>query len=85
MELSDPRGVRFVQEATVSYCCPDWGADDQVVIFTTNDAHTKNWLDDSPREAMLTTQEEGKPYRARVTVELMSESYRKIVRGKPGG
>lgn len=40
------RPVRFVQEATVFYCCQDWGVDDRIVIFTTKDALEKNWKDD---------------------------------------
>ena len=46
----EPKNVRFVQEATVSYCCRDWGPDDQVVILTTDEAEGKNWVDDGHRD-----------------------------------
>jgi CRISPR-associated Csx2 family protein len=38
--------VRFVQEATIFENCRDWGSEDRIVIFTTKDAHEKNWCDD---------------------------------------
>lgn len=38
--------VRFVQEATVSLFCQDWGPQDRILIFTTAEAYRKNWLDD---------------------------------------
>jgi CRISPR-associated Csx2 family protein len=38
--------TRFVQEATVSLCCRDWTKSDRVLIFTTEEAEKKNWLDD---------------------------------------
>lgn len=38
--------TRFVQEATVSLCCRDWSDKDRILIFTTDEAEKKNWLDD---------------------------------------
>lgn len=37
--------VRFVQEATVLYRCSGWSSDDRILIFTTDEAYKKNWLD----------------------------------------
>ncbi|MBW1982608.1 MAG: TM1812 family CRISPR-associated protein, partial [Deltaproteobacteria bacterium] len=43
---TDPvRNVRFVQEATLKTFCSDWTADDKIFIFTTDEAYSKNWLD----------------------------------------
>ncbi len=41
-ELSN---VRFVQEATVKYACSDWGPQDRILIFLTDDARKFNWVD----------------------------------------
>ncbi|RZB34208.1 MAG: hypothetical protein SRB2_03601 [Desulfobacteraceae bacterium Eth-SRB2] len=41
----EEKDVRFVQEATIKYCCSDWDGDDRIVIFTTREAKIKNWLD----------------------------------------
>jgi CRISPR-associated Csx2 family protein len=38
--------VRFVQEATIRLHCRDWGPEDRIFIFTTQDAEKKNWHDD---------------------------------------
>lgn len=37
--------VRYVQEATIRLFCKDWGKDDRILIFTTQDALQKNWRD----------------------------------------
>ena len=37
--------IRFVQEATLQLCCRDWGAEDRVLIFTTDEARKRNWED----------------------------------------
>lgn len=37
--------VRYVQEATIRLFCKDWGKDDRILIFTTQDAFLKNWRD----------------------------------------
>lgn len=37
--------VRYVQEATIRLFCEDWGKDDRILIFTTQDAYLKNWRD----------------------------------------
>lgn len=42
--LSD-EPTRFIQEATVRYCCTEWSASDRVFIFTTRKACRKNWMD----------------------------------------
>jgi len=39
------KNARFVQEATVSRCCKDWSESDRILIFTTDEAEKKNWLD----------------------------------------
>ena len=39
------KNVRFVQEATIYWHCKDWKKEDKVLIFTTEEAHEKNWLD----------------------------------------
>lgn len=36
--------VRFVQEALIDHLCVDWGQDDRIYIFLTEDACRKNWL-----------------------------------------
>jgi len=41
----DFKNVRFVQEATIELECRNWGPDDRIRIFTTEEAHKKNWLD----------------------------------------
>lgn len=42
--------VRFVQEATVMLCCRDWSRDDRIIIFTTDEAYRKNWLDNGHKD-----------------------------------
>ena len=42
-ERPDP--TRFVQEALVWHLCGDWSAEDQVIVFCTEGAHSKNWID----------------------------------------
>ncbi|WP_207679589.1 TM1812 family CRISPR-associated protein [Desulfonema magnum] len=42
-EVSD---IRFVQEATLELCCREWGDEDRILIFTTDEAYKANWLDD---------------------------------------
>lgn len=37
--------VRFVQEATLGFFCNEWTRDDRILIFATEDAKSKNWLD----------------------------------------
>ncbi|HOV84916.1 MAG TPA: TIGR02221 family CRISPR-associated protein [Syntrophobacteraceae bacterium] len=41
--------VRFVQQATIKNNCSTWGADDRILIFTTEEAERKNWLDNGHR------------------------------------
>lgn len=43
------QGVRFVQEATARLYCQDWTPQDRIVIFTTEEAYNKNWLDNGHR------------------------------------
>lgn len=43
--FSTPEPVRFVQEATVQLCCQNWGEEDRILIFTTEEAESKNWVD----------------------------------------
>lgn len=42
--------VRFVQQATISRSCRDWGQEDRILIFTTKDAERKNWVDNGHRD-----------------------------------
>lgn len=42
-ERPDP--TRFVQEALVWHLCRDWSTEDQVIVFCTEGAHSKNWID----------------------------------------
>jgi len=35
---------RFVQEATLLFNCKDWTENDRIIIFTTDDAYQKNWI-----------------------------------------
>ena len=39
------KNVKFVQEATVQFCCQNWTSNDRIVIFTTEEAFRKNWND----------------------------------------
>jgi len=41
--------VRFVQEATIKLCCHSWNHEERVLIFTTDEAYEKNWLDNGHR------------------------------------
>lgn len=38
--------VRFVQEATLQIYCQDWNSEDRILIFTTDEAYRKNWIED---------------------------------------
>lgn len=38
--------TRFVQEATVLMNCQNWSEKDRILIFTTQEAQKRNWLDD---------------------------------------
>lgn len=38
--------TRFIQEATIRMNCADWDENDRILIFTTEDAEKRNWLDD---------------------------------------
>ena len=42
--------VRFVQEATIQWFCGDWTEDDRIIIFTTDESHAKNWLDNGHQD-----------------------------------
>ena len=44
------RGVRFVQEATVRWYSSTWSEQDSIVIFTTQEAFEKNWIDGNDKE-----------------------------------
>jgi CRISPR-associated Csx2 family protein len=43
--LDDRTPVRFVQEATIGKFCKGWGYADRIIIFTTYEAYSKNWVD----------------------------------------
>jgi len=53
------QAVRFVQEATINMNCRDWSTDDRILIFTTSEAHLKNWLDDGHKKNGEKQQREG--------------------------
>ena len=38
--------TRFVQEATVLMNCQNWSEKDRILVFTTQEAQRRNWLDD---------------------------------------
>lgn len=42
--------VRFVQEATIRLFCENWTNADRILIFTTQEAFQKNWLDDGHKD-----------------------------------
>ena len=50
------KNVRFVQEALARIFCKQWKGDDRIIVFTTDDAITKNWCDGGLKD------EEGNPY-----------------------
>jgi CRISPR-associated Csx2 family protein len=55
----DVKNVRFVQEATVLWYCKDWQEQDAIIIFTTDDAHARNWVDGGHRTSDDTVSEQG--------------------------
>lgn len=44
------KNVRFVQEATLSWHCADWNKQDEIFIFSTEEAYKKNWVDDGHQD-----------------------------------
>ncbi len=42
--------IRFVQEATVSWWCHDWQQGDRILIFVTDEAKEKNWLNNGHKK-----------------------------------
>ncbi len=42
--------VRFVQEALVSILCNDWGEEDRIIIFLTEEAKNTNWVDNGHKD-----------------------------------
>jgi len=44
--LVGTRDTRFVQEVTAAFSCKNWSGEDRILIFTTPEAESKNWLDD---------------------------------------
>lgn len=46
-EISKP--VRFVQEALLDYLCKDWGEEDKIFIFYTEDSYKMNWVDNGQK------------------------------------
>lgn len=51
--------IRFVQEATVQFACSDWTEQDRLLIFTTQEAYNKNWLNDGHPTNGAATSTEG--------------------------
>jgi len=50
-EPHDPvNNVRFVQEATISWYCRGWKDEDEVLIFSTEEACQNNWLDNGHKD-----------------------------------
>ncbi|HWP49655.1 MAG TPA: TIGR02221 family CRISPR-associated protein [Candidatus Limnocylindrales bacterium] len=43
-------GVRFIQEALVSLFCKDWTEKDRIIIFLTEEAKNKNWVDNGHKD-----------------------------------
>lgn len=44
------RNVRFVQEATLFFNCREWTETDRICIFLTEDARSRNWVDDGQND-----------------------------------
>ncbi|MEA3468996.1 MAG: TIGR02221 family CRISPR-associated protein [Thermodesulfobacteriota bacterium] len=44
------QNIRFVQEATIAYHCSDWMEQDAIIVFTTEESHQKNWLDNGHKD-----------------------------------
>lgn len=42
--------TRFVQTATLALVANDWTSDDRILVFTTELAHTKNWVDNGHKD-----------------------------------
>jgi CRISPR-associated Csx2 family protein len=48
-------GIRFVQEATVNLFCHGWGPTDRILIFLTEEARKRNWLDGGQKDVAAQT------------------------------
>jgi CRISPR-associated Csx2 family protein len=44
--------VRFVQEALVQWICGEWTSRDELLFFTTEESHDRNWVDNADREGL---------------------------------
>jgi len=53
------KGVRFIQEATIQLLCDDFGADDKIIVFVTEAAKRKNWVDNGHSIAGEMIEQEG--------------------------
>jgi CRISPR-associated Csx2 family protein len=51
--------VRFVQEALIDFLCKDWEEDDAILIFCTNDAKKKNWVDNGQKNVSSEIEKKG--------------------------
>ncbi|MDE5877541.1 MAG: TIGR02221 family CRISPR-associated protein [Muribaculaceae bacterium] len=47
--------TQFVQEALVTELCREWGSDDCIMIFRTEQSNAKNWIDHNDRNGLRTT------------------------------
>lgn len=51
--------VRFIQEALLRNICGHWTSDDRVLIFCTEEAERKNWLDNGQERATSEVERQG--------------------------
>lgn len=58
-DMPKVNNVRFVQEAGICWYCQNWCPDDAIYIFTTEESHQKNWLNDGHSREGKTLQREG--------------------------
>lgn len=59
--LSPP--VRFIQEALIRETCMNWTPEDKILIFCTEDAEKKNWLDNGQPRATSEVERQGLQHR----------------------
>jgi CRISPR-associated Csx2 family protein len=51
--------VRFVQEALIDSLCKNWSENDAIIIFFTEEAKKKNWLDDGHEKVSSEIEKKG--------------------------
>jgi len=50
LDCEKVENVRFIQEAIASLLCKNWNEEDRIIIFLTEAAKNKNWVDDGQKD-----------------------------------